>query len=262
MSNLFGNLKTEGLEAVTDRVGGDFSFDTDVYKAKVKVAYLGKSPKGAHFLGLTFLMPDGREYNEDVYFTNRDGENFYVVKKDGKPTDKKAPLPGFTLVNDLLLVTTGKQLSELTSDDVEERVIKLYDRNEKKEMPTKVNMVASLLDAEVGIAVQKSEETQMEKDSEGAYTIPTDKSRFTNNIEKVLVPASLHTVSEATNGNDAEWATKWAEKNKGTIRDKKYKGNAAVKSGMPGRAPAAGGTAPQQTGAAPARTSLFPGRKS
>ena len=262
MSNLFGNLKTDGLEAVTDRVGGDFSFDTDVYKAKVKVAYLGKSAKGANFLGLTFLMPDGREYNEDVYFTNKEGDNFYVVKKDGKPTDKKAPLPGFTLVNDLLLVTTGKQLSELTSDDVEERVIKLYDRTEKKEMPTKVNMVEILLNTEVGIAVQKSEETQMEKDGDGFYTIPTDKTRFTNNIEKMLVPDTLHTVTEATNGNNAEWATKWAEKNKGVIRDKKYKGNAAVKSGMPGRAPAAGGTAPQQSSAAPARPSLFPGRKS
>ena len=262
MSNLFGNLKTDGLEAVTDRVGGDFSFDTDVYKAKVKVAYLGKSAKGANFLGLTFLMPDGREYNEDVYFTNKEGDNFYVVKKDGKPTDKKAPLPGFTLVNDLLLVTTGKQLSELTSDDVEERVIKLYDRTEKKEMPTKVNMVAILLNTEVGIAVQKSEETQMEKDSDGFYTIPTDKTRFTNNIEKMLVPDTLHTVTEATNGNNAEWATKWVEKNKGLIRDKKYKGNAAVKSGMPGRAPVAGGTAPQQSSAAPARPSLFPGRKS
>ena len=262
MSNLFGNLKTDGLEAVTDRVGGDFSFDTDVYKAKVKVAYLGKSAKGANFLGLTFLMPDGREYNEDVYFTNKEGDNFYVVKKDGKPTDKKAPLPGFTLVNDLLLVTTGKPLSELTADDVEERVIKLYDRTEKKEMPTKVNMVAILLNTEVGIAVQKSEETQMEKDSDGFYTIPTDKTRFTNNIEKMLVPDTLHTVTEATNGNNAEWATKWVEKNKGVIRDKKYKGNAAVKSGMPGRAPAAGGTAPQQSSAAPARPSLFPGRKS
>ena len=262
MSNLFGNLKTDGLEAVTDRVGGDFSFDTDVYKAKVKVAYLGKSAKGANFLGLTFLMPDGREYNEDVYFTNKEGDNFYVVKKDGKPTDKKAPLPGFTLVNDLLLVTTGKPLSELTADDVEERVIKLYDRTEKKEMPTKVNMVAILLNAEVGIAVQKSEETQMEKDSEGFYTIPTDKTRFTNNIEKMLVPDTLHTVTEATNDNNAEWAAKWVEKNKGLIRDKKYKGNAAVKSGMPGRAPAAGGTAPQQSSAAPARPSLFPGRKS
>ena len=251
MSNLFGNLKTEGLEAATDRVGGDFTFDTDVYSAKIKVAYFGKSPKGANFLGLVFGMPDGRDYSEDVYFTNKAGENFYVKN------DKKNPLPGFTLVNDLMMVALGKELSEVSSDDVEERVIKMYDRNEKKEMPTKVNMLVSLLGSEVGLAIQKSEETQMEKDGDGNYTIPTEKTRFTNNLEKVLLPDTLHTVTEARNENEPEWAKKWTERNKGIVRDKKYKGNAQVKAGLPGKAPSASGA---QAGTA--RPSLFPGRKS
>lgn len=254
MSNLFGNLKTEGLEAATDRVGGDFTFETDVYLAKVKVAYFGKSPKGANFLGLVFGMPDGRDYSEDVYFTNKAGENFYVKN------DKKNPLPGFTLVNDLMMVALGKELSEVSSDDVEERVIKMYDRNEKKEMPTKVNMVVSLLGSEVGLAIQKSEETQMEKDGDGNYTIPTDKTRFTNNLEKVLLPDTLHTVTEARNENEPEWAKKWTERNKGIVRDKKYKGNAQVKAGLPGKAPSAPGASGAQAGTA--RPSLFPGRKS
>lgn len=260
MSNLFGNLKTEGLEAVSDRVGGDFTFDTDLYVGKVKVAYFGKSPKGANFLGLILGMPDGRDYSEDIYFTNREGQNYYHPKDKSKNVDtsKKNPLPGFTLVNDLLLVTIGKELSEVAEDDVEERVIKMYDRTEKKELPTKVNMLIPMLGTEVGVAIQKSEETQMDKDNDGFYTIPTDKSRFTNNIEKVVVADTKHTVTEARNGNDPEWAPKWVERNKGQVRDKKYKGTDVVKAGMPGKAP---GQPPAPPGAA-ARPSLFPGRKS
>ena len=70
---------------------------------------------------------DGKELRETVYVTNRNNENFYVDKTD---KTKRHPLPGWTAIDDICLLTTQDGLNEQVD---ETKTIKLYDADAKKE---------------------------------------------------------------------------------------------------------------------------------
>ena len=116
--SLLKNLKSEGLEEQEDRLGGFSLKTTDLYPAKVKLAYIITSQHGAMGINLVFDI-NGQEYRErTIYVTNRAGENFYYTKDEkGNKTNKKAQLPGFNLVNNLCRLSIEKELSELDIDE-------------------------------------------------------------------------------------------------------------------------------------------------
>jgi hypothetical protein len=255
MSSLFGNLTTEGTEATEDRLGGNYgAIDTDVYTGKVKMAYAGQSAGGAR--SVTLIVAGGdygdREYRETIYVTNKKGENFYT--KEGK----KHQLPGFIVMNHLCQVTVGKELHEMQGED---KMVNIYDPEQKKELPKSVPVLVELLGQEVSLAIVRSKENQTEKVGD-AYVPKADGStRDVNNIDKVFHTASKMTIHEAqAKQKDAnvqpEFWDKWVERNKGQTRDKTQKTNGAGQAGRPGGgAPTSGGNT---TGQAP-RTSLFGG---
>ena len=136
--SIFGNLTNEGLEETTDRLGGFQIRATDIYPATIKAAYAGQSVGGARNVTIVVELPDG-EYSETIYVTNKKGENWFLNQND---KSKKVPLPGFTTIDDICLVTTGKSLAE---QDSEEKVVKIYDFNERKELPKAVPMLVDLI---------------------------------------------------------------------------------------------------------------------
>lgn len=228
---MFNNLTDAGLEKAEDRLGGGFSVrDTDIYTFKIKAAYAGKSAGGA--MNVSLICEDSQgEYRETIYITNRKGENFFV--KDGK----KIPLPGFTIINDLCLIATNEPLS---SQETEEKVIKLYDFEAKKEVPTAVPMIMSLVDAEVSFAIQKTIEDKNAKDDSGEY-VPTGETREVNNIVKVFHTETKMTIVEAMNGaEEAKFWDAWVEKNQGKVYDKSTK-DAKAQGGKPAPRPTQGG---------------------
>ena len=249
MSNtLFGNLaaKTEKMEAARDSVGGFAVRDSDIYAAVLKLAYAGRSKGGANFLSLVFTMPDGTEYKEDAYFTSGDdkGNLPYYTKND-----KHFPLPGYTLVSDLLLITAGTSLEEA---NFEEKVVNVYDAEAKKEMPKSVMVPVDALGKPVSIAIQKVLEVKQQKNEATGQYEDTAETREVNNIDKVFDTDSKFTVIEAQNNAEAPvFYDKWLEANKGKVRDntkKKGGGNAAA-GGAAGAFPKAGGAsaAPKQS---------------
>lgn len=228
---MFNNLTDAGLEKAEDRLGGGFSVrDTDIYTFKIKAAYAGKSAGGA--MNVSLICEDSQgEYRETIYITNKKGENFFV--KDGK----KIPLPGFTIINDLCLIATNEPLS---SQETEEKVIKLYDFEAKKEVPTAVPMIMSLVDAEVSFAIQKIIEDKNAKDDSGEY-VPTGETREVNNIVKVFHTETKMTIVEAMNGaEEAKFWDAWVEKNQGKVYDKSTK-DAKAQGGKPAPRPTQGG---------------------
>lgn len=243
--SLFANMKSDGLEKAEDRLGGFVVHDTDVYPAKIKLAFAGKSDGGAQFITFHFALEGGKEYRETVYFTNKKGENWFMHKDD---KTKKVPLPGFTLVNDLCLIGSNKELHE---QETEEKVINLYDREAKKELPTKVIVLTELLNTDVAVGIVNNLEYKQVKDSQGIY-VDSDETVNNNALHKVYHPELKVTVVEAQNGQEPTYQDKWLEKNKGTVIDRTKKKGVATK---PSPAPQAGGTA------TPARASLF-GKKS
>ena len=237
--SMFNNLKSDGLEESQDRLGGFSPLDTDVYAGKIKLAYAGESEKGALFVALVADF-GGREYRETIYVSNKQKEPHYMQD------NKKIPLPGFTIIDDLCLVASGKPLSEQTT---EEKTVKLYDFEQKKEMPKAVQVLTDLVGQPIKVGILRKLENKTEKS--GNEYVPTAETREVNNIDKVFHHEMDLTVAEARSGQEeAKFLASWTERNKGQTRDvRKIKDGAAGQAGAP--KPSSGGNA-----AAP-RTSLF-----
>ena len=235
--SLFGKLTNDGLEESQDRLGGFAVLDTDVYAGTIKAAYAGTSSGGSTFVAVIVDL-NGREYRETLYVTNKKGENFFLNKED---KSKKVPLPGFTTVDDICLITTGKPLSEQES---EEKVINIYDFEQRKDVPTTVPMLTELLGQKISLGILKILENKNEKS--GEEYVATAATRELNNIDKVFHPELKLTVAEARNGvEEAKFQDAWVEKNKGVTRDKRTikegeAGAASRPTRAPGAAPAAG----------------------
>lgn len=223
-SNPFGGLSNDGLEASRDVLGGGGPIDSGVYTGTIKLAYAGLSKGGAQSLTVHVDI-NGRDYRETLYVTNKQGQNFY--EKSGK----KSPLPGFTTANDMALLSTGVALNE---QEVEERVVKLYDFDAKAEVPTKVQAVVSMHGKEITLGILKQVVDKNVKDGNGNY-VPSGETREENTIDKVFHTESGKTVSEFTaKVPEAEFQAKWAEKNKGTVRDRTSTAKTG-KVGVPGQ---------------------------
>lgn len=230
---VFGNLKSEGLEKTEDRLGGFAPLESDAYEATIKLAYAGKSAKGALSLNIVADL-GGREYRETLWVSNAKGENWWV-----NDNNKKVPLPGFTVANDLCLVTTDKTLDD---QNTEEKIVKIYDFEEKKEVPKSVDVLVDMIGQKVTLGILKNLENKTQL--QGNEYIAIADTRDTNTIEKVFHYPTGMTVNEATSDKpEANFLPSWTERNKGKTRDRRsIKDGQAGSSGRPGGgAPAAGG---------------------
>lgn len=242
--SLFKNLGTEGLAEKEDRIGGARVLNTEIYEGTIKMAYAQKSSGGA--LGITLIiMINGNELNTTQYVTDKNGNNFFHPKdKNNQPNlNMKNPLPGFTVIDDLCLVTTGAPLKD---QDTEQKTVRIYNFDEKKELPTVVDAMTGLIGTTAYFAMFKDLVNIEERDSNNMYQV-TNKTREQNEIVKVCHFPSKVTVKEAQiaaeNSAEAEpiwfdeWRNKWVDPNEpGKVRDRrKVKDGAGVASGRPGQ---------------------------
>lgn len=247
MTKMFGGMTTAGLEKTTDRLGGGGVLDTNFYTGTVKLAYAGQSPGGAKSITV-HLDFDGREYRETFWITNKAGQNFYQDKTDAK---KKHPLPGFASVDELCLLTTGFPLEE---QNAEEKVVKIYDFEQKKEIPTNVPVLIDVIGKKVSAAIVRQTVDKQKKDAAGEYR-NTGDTRDENVVEKFFHADTSRTVNEIRDGIETGvFAGKWTEKNKGVTRNK-AKGSEG-KTGMPG-SPSGGFQPSGGNQATQSRPSLF-----
>jgi hypothetical protein len=235
MSGIFGGLKTEGLEKQEDRVGGGYSpFDTGAYEVEIALAYAGESSAGARNVTFHLKTDDGRDYRETIYITSK-GDNFWI--NDNK---KKVPLPGFSVVNNICMVTTEKELAD---QETEEKVVMIYNFEERKELPTNVHVLTELLGKKLSVGIYNILKNKATK--QGDKYVDTAEERNENQIEQVFHEPSKMTVNEAqaNEGWDADKAKfydAWVEKNAGKVRDKRtIKDGQGGTAGKPGQAPEA-----------------------
>lgn len=225
MNNLFTNLNTDGMEQQKDVLGGYSPLETGAYLAKIKTAYVTMSKNNAMAVNLVCDI-DGREYREQLWITNSQGQNFYKNKSTGN----KVPLPGFTMLNDICMCAVEKELREL---DTEPRVFKIYDFDTKSEMPKEVPTITELLDSEIILGITKQVVDKTVKDASGNY-VPSGETREENVIEKVFHAQTHKTVNEArANVEEASFYDKWVAKNAGHTKMKAKGAKAEGKAGMP-----------------------------
>lgn len=226
MSNIFGNLTSDGLEETKDVLGGSFVFETNAYDAIIKLMYAGKSQNSNSQSVTVHLDIDGQEYRETIWITNRDGNNWYADKKDPK---KKQPLPGFVTIDHLCLLSTGLPLANQTT---EEKTIMLYDFEHKKDMPKNVHVITSVIGLPVTVGITKIKEFVQKKveGSDPPVYENTDKIRESNQIDKVFHTESKKTTVELRESREASFYEAWVAKNAGKTRDKTANAGAGANS--------------------------------
>ena len=249
--NMLASLKnTDGTKIAEEKDsvgGGKTVFDSNVYGFTIGMAYTAKSEGGALGLFLTLLTEDNRELRITQWMTsgNAKGCKTYYTK-DGE----NYPLPGFSMANSLALLTTGKEIGDL---EPEEKVIKLYSKDAKAEVPTKVQAVTELIGKQVIAGVLRVT-VDVTKKAEGAteYTA-TGEKRDENEIDKFFCAReeylNMTTTEIKAQATEAVFIETWKNKNVGQTRDKSKGAGAVGTAGAPGAAAgaAAGTPKPKQS---------------
>ncbi|ANJ20711.1 single strand DNA binding protein [Dinoroseobacter phage DS-1410Ws-06] len=243
MGNIFANKKPVATEKVEDDyIGGGGTLETDIYPAEIKYAYIGKSQRSdARSLNLSLKIGNS-EQNHTIWMTNGKGEVTYKDKKSGEEKN----LPGFNQVNSLAMLLLSKEVGDL---DVEEKVINLYDYESKKEIPQSVECFTELHGEKLQVALQKQIVDKTQKNENTGEYDPTGETRETNEIIKFFPEDLAVTISEVAHyveslGGDfddvlgdgdlgkaigqmseenAQYATKWLDKNRGQTWDRSTK---------------------------------------
>lgn len=233
----------EGVKEDGDFLGGYSPFETDLYDFVITAAYFTLSKGGAKCLNVNFKQ-DKRELKQQFWITSGTSKGclpYYVNQKTGE----KSYLPGYTAAHDLAKLTcAGKELNQLAA---EERHIKLYNREAKAEVPTKVLMCTEMLNKPVTAGVIKrlvdrTKATGVVDANGKAVYAPTGEFRTENEVVKFFRTRDRMTVTEIkVQAEKAEFATRWLDKYFGTTEDKRSKNNGiagGVTAGSAATAPA------------------------
>lgn len=210
---MFDNLTmSNDIQEEKDVLGGGGGvLDSAVYDFTIKMAYGTVSSGGSKALVLALESDDGRTLRSTLYTTNKKGENFY--EKNGQ----KNYLPGFLLATNLCLLTVKKEIHQVAFED---KVIPIYDYDQKKELPTKMKVAVELIGQRISAGVLKEVVDKNAKDASGAY-VPTGETREQNEIDKFFRIDDGFTVAEIRGkAPTAEFKAAWATKNTGVTRNK------------------------------------------
>lgn len=210
--NLFANLDTSDVELSRDYVPN--VLDSDIYKAKIDVAYIGQSSGGAISITLNYQI-SGRKFKETFYITNKEKCPYYI--KD----DKKILIPGYKIINDLCLVVLGKELND---PDLNQgpKVFDIYDYSKGEEVKTEVNAILDLSGQEVYLGILKKLKNKSQKTDDGSY-VDTAETKEINNINAVFSVSSRMTAYELNHDDErgAVFWDKWLAANKGKVKDER-----------------------------------------
>lgn len=211
------NLKLDDsvvIETESDRIGGGgFILESDAYDLVMDVVYTSKSKNGATAINFIFSKSDSNTWKHTVYVTNRKGEPFYIDKKTGE----KKPLPGMSQVNAICLLSIGKELHAL---DTDEKVINLYNFDLEKDTPTKVDCITDLHGESITLGVLKQLGNKNVKGDDGVWA-PSNETKESNEIGKVFRTKDHMTKAEIiAKSTTAEFYDKWVDKNTGVVVDK------------------------------------------
>lgn len=250
---MFDNLKmSDDVQQEKDVLGGAGLFESDVYDFTIKLAFVSKADSGATAINVHLQDDNNRTYREQLWVTSgtaKGCKNYY--EKDGQ----KHYLPGFLLANALSVLSLNKPLSDLVP---EEKVVPLWDKEQQKELPTKVPVIVDLIGKRISAAIlkitqDKTADTGRVENGKKIYEA-TGETYDSNILDKFFRIGDGLTVPEINAGaTQGAFKDAWIAKNKGTVKNK-AKGAKTVPGGGANR-PAANSAVAQRAQAAP--SSLF-----
>lgn len=223
MSNPFANLAYEAEQAVEKDVlfTGNAALESDIYLFDIKYMYMSQSKSSkAQAVNLELTTADGKRHREQIWITNAEGKNKYAKKGETKEEYSS----GFLLANSICLLACGKPLTQV---QVETKTINLYNYDQKKDVPTDVQMITSVLGRPIKLAIQKQRVNKQKKNTQSGKYEPVNEERFESVIAKAFRADSNKTEAEIRAQGDAKFHDEWLEANKGKTKDryKEVKGN-------------------------------------
>lgn len=225
--SIFDKVDDSNFAEDDDIVGGFSPLETDIYTGKIKLVYMGQSNKGAECATIV-LDINGKEVRETIYLSSAP-----VPEKDGKPAqpakyyykknDKEYPMPGLRTLMDICELSAGKTFKEV-GKSLTDKLVKVYDFEQKKEIPKNVPVISDLLDKPIMVAINHIQEPK--------YNDPT-KIISKNEISKVLDPITGKTLNEKTKNKEASFKDEWLAKWKNVIIERKGNATSNKKKGSP-----------------------------
>lgn len=213
---LFNNITTDNSIAdEKDSLGGNRALETNVYDFKIKLAYVQVATSEAMGVVLELESSSGQKLKVTEYVTSgkeKGCKNYY--ERNGE----KHYLPGFNNINAVCLLSVGKELKDMQH---EEKVIPLYNKEQKKEVPTKVPMLTDLLGADITIGVLREIHNKSKWNDATKTRDVVEGTVEQNSIDKVFRTKDHMTVAEVRAQEEtAKFYPQWVEKNAGKDRDK------------------------------------------
>ena len=195
--------------------GGNFTLDTGVYPMTIELAYLGESQGGAMNVTVWLKETNGnRTHRETFYVTSGKAKG---QKNTYTRNGKTRLLPGMEAMNQMSIIATGNPLSAQTP---EEKTVKLWDFEERKELPKQVPVLTALLQKRLDVCITKRRENK--RQNVGGEYIDTNEERVFDEVSKFLYPSG-HTVAEKKGGSDADFRDTWKSKFGPDYVNDKYK---------------------------------------
>ena len=212
--SLLSNIKADdSIAGERDSVGTGGIVESGLYPSKISLAYLSQAASGAVALNVVAKTESGRDLKATVYMTSgkeKGGTNTYKDKEGATQF-----LPGYLLATSLALLTVGKEIGDLAT---EQKVISLYSYDAKAEVPTKVEMLVDLLGQDIIIGVIKQTVDKNVKDGAGKY-VPSGETREENEFDKFFRARDRMTTTEIRGQVEKAtfidtWDAKWTGKDR------------------------------------------------
>ncbi len=212
MTNPFANLAV--TETETDYIPSSGPLESGIYEGIITMAYRGISKAGAAFMALT-IDSNGRSHSEKVYVTSGNAKGNKATYTD-KKSGKEKPLPGYLLGSAFANLAGDKTIQNLAT---EEKIVNIYDYEQKKELPTKVDVFIDLLDSPIIVGLVKTIEDERKANDSGSYEA-TGETREQTQINKVFRASDRKTVAEAmVKDSAATYIDNWEKRYTGTLKD-------------------------------------------
>lgn len=219
--------KREDVKSTEKDSLGGFVVDTGVYGATIKHVYMTQADSSdAVAINFEFELSTGAKYKEQIWITNKQGDNTYIDKN----SKELKYLPGFEMASAIAVCANGLELDE---QDVESKMVNIYNAELKKEVPTEVPVFVSLIGAELQVGIHKVRTFKQEKNSAGVY-VDTTETRELNSIHKTFTSSGFTVTEMKAEAEAPEFIEKYKEEFKSDyVKDKTKNAKDAKKSAAP-----------------------------